>query len=333
MDGDLRALGIDLDPEFAAIAAEIPITTAHEQGWRETTRQLFSICRDMDLAPCPMPKMGHYERCLHCGRCVLGCQFGVKWDTRGFLQDAMANGAHLTTECEVERVAIEHGRATGVYVKQGRGRAFHGADLVVLAAGGLATPVILDRSAIPCEPTLFVDPVLCVAGLVEGCRQCYEVQMPFFAQRDGYIISPYFDYLSFFFNRRWRHPAEDIVSVMIKIADESHGEVDRRGVRKCLTAADRRRLAEGVEIGQEILRRFGVAETDIFLGTLNAGHPGGTLPLTAGEAASLHHDRLPPNLYVADATLLPRALGNPPILTIIALAKRVGRRCIEALAT
>jgi choline dehydrogenase-like flavoprotein len=60
MDGDLKAIGIDLDPEFAAIADEIPISTAHEQGWGETTRRLFTICRDLDLDPRPMPKMGEY---------------------------------------------------------------------------------------------------------------------------------------------------------------------------------------------------------------------------------------------------------------------------------
>ena len=33
-------------------------------------------------------------------------------------------------------------------------------------------------------------------------------------QGPGYIISPYFDYLSFLFDRRWRHPAEDRKSVV-----------------------------------------------------------------------------------------------------------------------
>ena len=39
----------------------------------------------------------------------------------------------------------------------------------------------------------------------------------------------------------------------------------------------------------------------------------------------------PGNLYVADASLLPRSLGNPPILTIMALATRVAKACNEAL--
>jgi choline dehydrogenase-like flavoprotein len=37
-------------------------------------------------------------------------------------------------------------------------------------------------------------------------------------------------------------------------------------------------------------------------------------------------------MYVADATLFPRSLGNPPILTIPALARRVARAAIEAYA-
>ena len=69
----------------------------------------------------------------------------------------------------------------------------------------------------------------------------------------------------------------------------------------------------------------------MFLGTLNAGHPGGMLPLTSADAETLHPGRLPANMYVADATLFPRSLGNPPILTILALATRVARVAMEAM--
>ena len=47
------------------------------------------------------------------------------------------------------------------------------------------------------------------------------------------------------------------------------------------------------------------------------------LPLTAAEKDTIHHPSLPDNLYVADATILPRSMGNPPILTIMALAKKI----------
>jgi len=329
MDRDLRAIGIDLDVEFQEIEREIPISTAHQARWRPHTRRLFEICQEMGMEPRPTPKMGEYERCVGCGRCVLGCPQGVKWDSRRFLQQAVDRGARLIQGCRVERVTIEGGRATGVVARQGWRRRTYRADRIILAAGGLATPVILQNSGIPCESRLFVDPVLCVAARWDGALQCREVPMPFVVQRNGYIVSPYFDYLSFFFNRRWVRPARDTLALMIKLADEEQGTISRRELRKTLTDRDRQRLGEAVELCTDILRRFGIQAQDLTLGTVNAGHPGGMLPLTADEATTMHAKRLPADLYVADATLLPHSMGNPPILTIVALAKRVSRVCAQ----
>jgi choline dehydrogenase-like flavoprotein len=325
MDEDLRALGLDLTPEFEEIAREIPISTAHQARWRKSTRRLYEIFREMDLDPHATPKMVDYSRCTGCGRCVLGCPRGAKWDSRRFLDVALANGASLVTSSRVERVVVRDGQATGVIAREGLVRRFHPADLVVLAAGGLGTPVVLDNSGFECEPGLFVDPVLCVAANMPGSRQDREIPMPFVSQREGFILSPYFDYLSYFFNRAWRAPAGDILAIMIKLADTARGSISGHGLDKGLTVEDKARLKEAVGLCTEILSRYGAPKDAVFLGTLNAGHPGGMLPLTARERETLHSDRLPPNLYVADATLLPKALGNPPILTIIALAKRVSK--------
>jgi choline dehydrogenase-like flavoprotein len=330
MDQDLRALGIDLDGEFEEIFQEIPISTAHQKVWRKHTRQLFQIFQEMGLQPMPMPKMGDFTRCKSCGRCMFGCPEGVKWDSRQYLDAAVAKGAELITGCRVESVEIEDGRAAGVWARHGLLPHFYPADLVILAAGGFATPAILDASGIPCEPHLFVDPVLTVATHWPGSRQCREVEMPFVAQRPGYILSPYFDFLSFFFNDEWKHPARDILGIMIKLAESNEGSVTRHGVRKTLTDTDKERLVAAQGEATEILCRLGAKEEDMFLGTINAGHPGGSLPLTEREAGSLHHERLPRNLYVSDASLLPRSLGNPPILTIIALAKRVSALAKQA---
>jgi hypothetical protein len=155
--------------------------------------------------------------------------------------------------------------------------------------------------------------------------------MPFVIQRPGYIVSPYFDYLSFLFHRDWRHPAGRVLSLMIKLADSGQGRaVGGRGrLDKGLSVQDRERLAEAEALCRRLLVDFGVEPGEIFTGTLNAGHPGGMLPLTAADAESLHPGRLPGNLYVADATLFPESLGNPPILTILALARRVARAARE----
>ena len=329
MDDDLRALGLDLDEEFEEISREIPVSTAPPAWLARHHTQALRRLRRHGAGPEPMPKMGDPERCRHCGRCVLGCPEGVKWDARRFVDDAVRLGARVITRSRVEQLVIEQGAATGVIVRRGVRRRFYPADLVVLAAGGFGTPPILERSGIRCDPTLFVDPVLTVAGRRSRAWQCKEIEMPFVAQRDGFILSPYFDYLSFLLESTWRPPARDLVGVMVKIADSSTGAVAPSRIEKGLSTRDHARLDEGAQLGREILLQFGVEDGKTFSGTLNAGHPGGTVPLTEADVGSMHPSRLPENVYVADASLLPNALGNPPILTIVAMAKRVAKVCAE----
>ncbi len=329
VDGQLKEIGIDLDDEFEELYREIPITYDHKNKWQDTSRRLFEICMEMDLNPQQLPKLGDYSRCTKCGMCVMGCRYGVKWDSRHFLKDAERQGAKLVTGCKVRKVVAPNGFVTGVQAQQGMKSVFIPADIVILAAGGFSTPVILQNSGIQCESRLFVDPVLCVAAENRGSLQNKELSMPFAVQREHYILSPYFDYLSFFFNKSWRHPASDTLTLMIKLADTCTGSVDNKKINKTLTDVDKDRLQEGVELCREILGRYGVKKDQIFLGTINAGHPGGMLPLTEREAENFHDSRLPENLYVADATLFPESLGNPPILTIMAMAKRVGNIIME----
>ena len=109
----------------------------------------------------------------------------------------------------------------------------------------------------------------------------------------------------------------------IKLADEETGSISGKRIDKQMTEADHRRMEEAVTLVRRILIHMGIPEEKQFAGTLNAGHPGGMLPLTGAEKDSLHHSGLPDNLYVADATILPKAMGSPPILTIMALAKKI----------
>lgn len=322
-DGALSEIGIDLDREFESLCAELPITTEHRKYWTDTTKRMYALFEEMHLNPIVTPKLQNPDQCVGCGHCAIGCPTGAKWDTRSMVDEAVGKGAELITGCRVTGLEISGNRVTGVRALKGGRKTVYHADLVILAAGGLGTPVILEHSGIPCEKRLFVDPVLCVAGPLPGIHQEQQLLMPFISQQDGYIISPYMDYLSFFFNKNWRMPMENIVSIMIKLADEEVGGTDGKKIDKTMTAADHRRMNEAVLLCREILVRLGVPRSLQFLGTLNAGHPGGMLPLTAAEKTSLHSPLLPENLYVADATILPKAMGNPPILTIMALAKKI----------
>jgi choline dehydrogenase-like flavoprotein len=329
-DQDLRRIGINLDAEYKELKNEIPISTEHQKSWQTHTNHLFDTCQEMGLQPVITPKMIDFGKCIRCGRCIFGCSREAKWDSRYFLKQALDNGARLIKGCRVQKVIIEQGQAVGVQTVSRRRSQFYPADLIILAAGGLGTPVILRNSGLECEASLFIDPVLCVAAKWERYRQNQEIPMPFIIQREHLIISPYFDFLSFFFNKKWKFPASDILSLQIKLADSNRGSILDKVVQKTLTQQDQERLIEGVELCKEILKRLGVKEDSIFLGTINAGHPGGMLPLTENESDTYHHGSLPKKLYVADATILPDSMGNPPSLTIMALAKRISKQCLSS---
>ena len=74
-----------------------------------------------------------------------------------------------------------------------------------------------------------------------------EPPMAWFIKEDNYILSPYFDLLSYWFHKPWKDvSAEDRVGMMIKLADTEQGTVAADGtVTKSLTEADRERLGRG----------------------------------------------------------------------------------------
>ncbi len=154
-DNNLKRLGIDLGAEFKELAEEVPIYPSHRQNWRPLTRELYSICDRMGLHPEALPKFIDPGKCVNCGLCVLGCKYNAKWDARQFLHSALNEGANLVTNCQVDRIVIERGRVTGVIASKGiahvRQRFFYPADLVVLSAGGLGTPRILQNSGVACK--------------------------------------------------------------------------------------------------------------------------------------------------------------------------------------
>lgn len=88
--------------------------------------------------------------CTACGTCGFGCRLGAKRSgLRAHLAAAVSGGARLLVEAPVSRVLLSAGRASGVEGTLVGGRPFRvHADQVVLAAGALRTPLLLEASGL-----------------------------------------------------------------------------------------------------------------------------------------------------------------------------------------
>jgi choline dehydrogenase-like flavoprotein len=88
--------------------------------------------------------------CGDCGSCPFGCRRGAKQSgLRVHLADAWRNGARIVPDVRVETVLLTGGRAGGVVSRLADGRRLTiRASQVVLAAGALRTPGILERSGL-----------------------------------------------------------------------------------------------------------------------------------------------------------------------------------------
>jgi long-chain-alcohol oxidase len=103
-----------------------------------------------------------------CGYCSMGCRRGRTQSVlRTWLEDASMAGARIVTEAEATRVTLEAGRATGVTASVRGVPLTIRARAVVVAAGGLYTPVLLRRSAVGGRAlgrTLWLHPTTAVWG-------------------------------------------------------------------------------------------------------------------------------------------------------------------------
>lgn len=94
--------------------------------------------------------------CVGCGVCQLGCPSGGKASVdKAILPEALNHGARILTRARARAVIIEGGKATGVVAdvidgqtEQAIGELRVKADVVIVAGGGLFSPLLLLQSGI-----------------------------------------------------------------------------------------------------------------------------------------------------------------------------------------
>lgn len=84
-----------------------------------------------------------------CGYCGYGCRAAAKQSTLvTYLPDAIAHGARVVVDCDVQRVSIAKGQATGVEARVGAHALRVRAAAVVVACGSIHSPALLLRSGV-----------------------------------------------------------------------------------------------------------------------------------------------------------------------------------------
>lgn len=334
LEKELGEFGINLDEEFEEAEREMNITLLGEEFLSDASRKVKWAAETLGYQMNPMPKFIDFNKCKKCGKCIAGCPYHAKWSATDFLDQALLHGATISYKTVAQRVLIKQGQAMGVVAVGPQGEIKISADTVILAAGGLATPLILDCSGVKGSGTnLFLDLYVNTFGEAKGINQLQEPIMAMvndeFLPTKGFIISPFIN--------RWeigRYAEQgkagmllnnkNLVGFMTKIADSEVGRVLPDGnISKPITVRDRKRLQEGSSLAKEIMIKAGVRNGSFVDSAIQGAHPGGTAAI--GKVVDNDLQTKVDNLFVCDASVLPVASGLPPILTITALAKRLAK--------
>ena len=335
LEPELRNLGITLDNEFIEAEKDLEVVPLPDRLIGNGSRLIMDAGNRLGFDMVPMPKFVDPDRCDSCGRCVLGCPRGAKWTSARFVETARRKGAVLLTNTNVSSVVIHKGKAIGLVAKKGDETFKVFANKIVLSAGGIGTPVILRKSGLTeAGNKLFVDAFNVTYGIIKDKdinlwkEPSMAVVSKKFYEDKGFILSPFMDVplvLRWVMSKRKQLKGfkyENLLGIMAKTRDESFGEVtENEKFKKVLTSSDNRRLEAGAKASKKILMEAGIKGSDIIFTEPRGAHPGGSAAI--GEVVDIDLQTRVKGLYICDASVLPVSPGAPPILTIIALAKRL----------
>lgn len=262
---------------------------------------------------------------------LFGDKTGARWDARSWIFDAVNKGGTLFNETFCEEVIVENGKASGVIVTDKKGTTKKiVADVVIIAAGGIGSPRILKKADIHnAGEKIFVDPYTVVTGYVDKVLAKTEVtrQAGVLLEEDGISMGdsclPVQAYNKLVMaNKKMSKifKKDRALSILVEIDDELSGHVDSDyKIMKPLSSEDLKKLEKGKNMAKEILHNAGAK--DIWFSSVAGVHPGGGCKI--GKIVNSNLEAELKNLFVCDASILPKGSATPPVLTILALGKRL----------
>lgn len=314
---DFKDFGIDLNPEFEEIERELCVVTLPDSHFGNGTKKIMGAAEAIGFEVEKMPKFIDPSSCKPCGKCALGCPQDAKWTSMAFIEEAEKYGARIIENTPVTDIIVSDGKVRGV---KSFDKIFE-ADIVILAAGAIETPRLLQKIGINAGNNFFVDTFVTIGGVLENIKFNSELQMNAIIKFDNFIIGPHFTEVLVNNLHKYKARKKDVIGLMVMIKDESSGKVTPNEVIKLNTEKDLARLAEGSSIAASILVEAGVNPKTIVSTHARGAHLGGTASI--GDVVDKNLQTEIEGLYVADASVFPNAPGVPPVLSIIALVKRL----------
>jgi choline dehydrogenase-like flavoprotein len=335
--------GIDIDAEVSETTEELGIAPLPEGLRGAASTRIAQAARALGHEWFPQPKFMRTSpagdfRCT--ANCLLGCRCGAKWNAGEYVDQAVAAGADLRTRARVDRVRVEAGHVVGVEGKLA-GVPFEAhAGTVILCAGGIGTPRILQAAGFDQAGVgMAMDTTVMVYGFIRESGIGKEPPMTWSWENDdaGYMLSTLIDPWLLYplmaarvgVGRALMWPRwKNILGVMIKLKDEISGGVFPDGrISKPLTPGDAERLRLAREMCERILVEAGADRSTIFMTPLRGTHPSATVRI--GTMLDEGLETQVKGLYVCDASVFPEALDRPTVLTIIGLGKRLAKRLLS----
>jgi choline dehydrogenase-like flavoprotein len=336
---------IQLDSLVEETIRELGIAPLPRPLWGIATQRIQEAAGELGYNWEAQPKFMDVTRGepFDCGaRCMLGCRCGAKWTANQYVDEAVRNGCELVTDATVKEVLVQNGSAAGVRATLAGGSQVMRveAQTVILAAGGIGTPVILQHSDIPeAGRGMAMDTTAMVYGVAPdvGMHLDPPMAISWCDDDNGYMLSTLIDPRLLYpliltlkgplYPLRARHYGRTL-GLMIKLKDEISGGINMEGrISKPMTEQDQWRLNHASNLCRKILVQAGCRADSIFVGPLRGTHPSATVRI--GELLDQDLQTAIRNLYVCDASTFPEALDRPTVLTLIALSKRLARHLLE----
>jgi len=337
---------VDIDTEASETMEELEIAPLPAELRGEASTRIAGAAGALGYDWEPQLKFMKPARTqdFDCGaKCMLGCRCKAKWSAAEYVDQAVAAGCDLRTGARVERLLVEDGHVSGVAGRM-NGKPFTAyADAVVLSAGGIGTPRILQASKVPAlqgaGQGMTMDITVMVYGTVAERGIGNEPPMTWSWENleEGYMLSTLIDpWLLYPLINALKGPKyaltwprwNNTLGVMIKLKDDISGGVFPTGrISKPMTDHDRPRMRAAEEVCRRILVEAGARPETIFTTPLRGTHPSGTVRI--GTLVDENLQTEVGGLSVCDASVFPEALGRPTVLTIIGLGKRLAKHLLQ----